>query len=122
MSLIPLCNICVAYIADVFTAGTVSYTKTGETYTATAAEMAEFYQSTVEAWGEELGCKGIFYGSAFVEMAPSTAKPKGFMRALCMYYSIFGEEMPEGTNVQGTSSSGVKKIKAAAAKYCLNTQ
>ncbi len=107
---------------DVFTAGTVSYTKTGETYTATAAEMAEFYQSTVEAWGEELGCKGIFYGSAFVEMAPSTAKPKGFMRALCMYYSIFGEEMPEGTDVQGTSSSGVKKIKAAAAKYCLNTQ
>jgi hypothetical protein len=41
------------------------------------------------------------------------------MRALCIYYSIFGEEMPDGTNVQGTSSGGVKSIKAAAAEYCL---
>lgn len=105
---------------SIFTTGTVSYTKTGETYTATEAEMAAFYQSTVEAWGKELGCKGIFYGSAFVDMAPSTSKSKGFMRALCMYYSIFGEEMPDGTDVQGTSSGGVTKIKNAAAKYCLN--
>ena len=104
---------------DVFTAEGVSYAKTGETYTATATEMATFYQTTVEAWGSELGCGTILYGSAFVDMAPSTSKPKGFMRALCMYYSIFGEEMPDGTDVQGTSSTGVKKIKAAAAKYCL---
>jgi len=41
------------------------------------------------------------------------------MRALCIYYSIFNEEMPSGTDVQGTSSSGVTKIKAAASKYCL---
>ncbi len=105
---------------DIFTTGGISYVKTGETLTATAAEMATFYQTTVEAWCEELGCKGIFYGSSYAEFAPSTSKSKGFMRALCIYYSMFGEEMPEGTDVQGTSSSGVTKIKNAAAKYCLN--
>ncbi len=103
----------------VFTTGSVSYENTGETYTATTEEMGAFYQSTVESWCEELGCKGIFYGSAYSEFAPSTSKPKGFMRALCIYYAIFGEEMPDGTDVQGTSSSGVTKIKNAAAKYCL---
>ena len=106
----------------IFTTGPVSYESSGNKYTATAAEMAAFYQTTVEQWCEELGCEGIFYGSAYVDMAPSTSKAKGFMRALCMYYAIFDEEMPEGTNVQGTSSSGVTKIKNAAAKYCLNTK
>ena len=106
---------------SVFTTGdAIAYTKTGETYTATKDEMSAFYQSTVEDWCEKLGCKSILYGSAYIDMAPSTDKAKGFMRALCIYYSVFGEEMPDGTNVQGTSSSGVKKIKSAAAKYCLN--
>ena len=104
---------------DVFTTDGIVYAKTGETYTATEAEMGTFYQTTIEVWAKEVAVKGIFYGSAYNDMAPKTAKPKGFMRALCMYYAIFGEEMPNGTDVQGTSSSGVKSIKAAAAKYCL---
>jgi hypothetical protein len=106
---------------DVFTTGdAIEYTKTGETLTATGLEMSNFYKGTVEAWCEELGCKTILYGSCYDDgFQPSTSKPKGFMRALCIYYSIFGEEMPDGTNVQGTSSSGVTKIKNAAAKYCL---
>ena len=104
---------------DVFTTNGIAYAKTGETYTATGAEMGTFYQTTIEGWAKEVAVKGIFYGSAYNDMAPSTSKAKGFMRALCMYYSIFGEEMPDGTDVQGTSTSGVKKIKAAAAKYCL---
>ena len=98
----------------------IEYTKTGETYTATGLEMSNFYKETVEAWSAELGCKTILYGSSYDDgFQPSTSKPKGFMRALCIYYSIFGEEMPSGTDVQGTSSSGVTKIKNAAAKYCL---
>jgi len=106
---------------DVFTTGSITYDKTGESLTATGKEISDFYRATVESWCAELGCKGIYYGSSYDDgFQPSTTKPKGFMRALCIYYSIFGEEMPEGTNVQGTSSSGVKKIQAAAAKYCLN--
>jgi hypothetical protein len=106
---------------DVFTTGdAIEYTKTGETLTATGKEMSNFYKETVETWCENLGCKTILYGSSYDDgFQPSTSKPKGFMRALCIYYSIFGEEMPDGTNVQGTSSSGVTKIKNAAAKYCL---
>ena len=106
---------------NVFTTGGVAYTKTSETLTATAKEMSNFYKETVEAWCAELGCKTILYGSSYDDgFQPTTDKPKGFMRALCIYYSVFGEEMPSGTNVQGTSSSGVTKIKNAAAKYCLN--
>ena len=107
--------------ATVFTTGGVAYTKTSETLTATGLEMSNFYKETVEAWCAELGCKTILYGSSYDDgFQPSTDKPKGFMRALCIYYSVFGEEMPSGTNVQGTSSGGVTKIKNAAAKYCLN--
>jgi hypothetical protein len=106
---------------SVFTTGGVAYTKTSETLTATGLEMSNFYKETIESWCAELGCKTILYGSAYDDgFQPSTSKPKGFMRALCIYYSVFGEEMPSGTNVQGTSSSGVTKIKNAAAKYCLN--
>ena len=105
---------------SIYTTGGITYTKTAEKYTATAAEMANFYKETVEAWCAELGCKTILYGNAYDNaFAPSTDAPRGFMRALCIYYSIFGEEMPDGANVQGTSSNGVKKIKAAAAEYCL---
>jgi hypothetical protein len=105
--------------ATIFSPEGVSYTSTGEKSTLSAAEMGTYYQTVVEGWCAELGCKSIFYGSAFNEMAPTTSKAKGFMRALCIYYSIFNEEMPSGADVQGTSSSGVKKIKAAAAKYCM---
>ncbi|MBO5716027.1 MAG: FIVAR domain-containing protein [Clostridia bacterium] len=106
---------------DVFTTGSIAYDKTGESITATAKEISDFYRTTIESWSAELGCKGIYYGSSYDDgFQPSTSKPKGFMRALCIYYSIFGEEMPTGTNVQGTSSSGVKKIQEAVAKYCLN--
>ena len=105
--------------ASIFSPEGVSYEKTGETSTVSAADMGTYYQTVVEEWCAELGCKSILYGSAYNQMSPSTSKAKGFMRALCIYYSIFGEEMPSGTNVQGTSSSGVTKIKAAAAKYCL---
>ena len=104
----------------IFTTGDVEYTSTGDKLTATGLEMSNFYKETVEAWSAELGCKTILYGSSYDDgFQPSTSKPKGFMRALCIYYSIFGEEMPDGTDVQGTSSSGVKKIKSAAAEYCL---
>lgn len=105
--------------ATIFSPEGVSYTSTGEKSTLSAADMGTYYQTVVEKWCAELGCKSILYGSAYNEMAPSTSKAKGFMRALCIYYSIFNEEMPSGADVQGTSSSGVKKIKAAAAKYCL---
>ena len=105
--------------ATIFSPEGVSYTSTGEKSTLSAAEMGTYYQTVVEQWCAELGCKSILYGSAYNEMSPSTSKAKGFMRALCIYYSIFNEEMPSGTDVQGTSSSGVTKIKAAAAKYCL---
>ena len=106
---------------DVFTTGEIAYTKTGESLTATGAEMSDFYKETVEAWAEELGCKTILYGSSYDRgFQPTTSKPKGLMRALCIYYAIFGEEMPAGTEVQGTSSSGVTKIKNAAAKYCMH--
>ena len=105
--------------ATIFNPEGVSYTSTGEKSTLSAADMGTYYQTVVEQWCAELGCKSILYGSAYNEMAPSTSKAKGFMRALCIYYSIFNEEMPSGADVQGTSSSGVKKIKAAAAKYCL---
>ncbi len=105
---------------DIFTTGSVAYTKTGETLTATGLEMSNFYKETIESWCAELGCKTILYGSSYDDgYQPTTSKPKGFMRALCIYYSVFGEEMPSGTNVQGTSSSGVTKIKNAVAKYCL---
>ena len=105
---------------DVFTTGSVAYNKTGDSLTATAKEISDFYRTTIESWSAELGCKGIYYGSSYDDgFKPTTDKPKGLMRALCIYYSIFGEEMPTGTNVQGTSSSGVQKIQAAAAKYCL---
>jgi hypothetical protein len=104
----------------VFTTGSIAYDKTGDSLTATEKEISDFYRTTIESWSAELGCKGIYYGSSYDDgFKPTTDKPKGFMRALCIYYSIFGEEMPTGTNVQGTSSSGVKKIQAAAAKYCL---
>ncbi len=108
-----------ASTATIYNPEGISYTSTGEKSTLSAADMGNYYQTVVEHWCAQLGCKSILYGSAYNDMSPSTDKSKGFMRALCIYYSIFNEEMPSGADVQGTSSNGVKKIKAAAANYCL---
>ncbi len=93
----------------------ISYKETSQTYTATAEEVSNYYKSTVESWGAELGAKTVLYGTAIVNFTPSTSNPKLFMRAVCIYYAIFGEEIPDGSEVLGTTSSGVKKIKDACA-------
>lgn len=108
---------------DIFKTGVVGYEKKGTKESMTAEAGTNYYKSVVESWANELGCKTILYGNAYIEYFKndSTSDAKlGYLEAVCLYNALFGRSVPENCTVlNGLNENIAAALRLVADKYCL---
>ena len=102
--------------------GELNYTKTSNKETYTSAEMSKYYADLAKAWAEELGCKYIDYANGYTDLSAAgikNATTVGYLQACSLFYSIFGEEIPETSKeLNGLSASVAAEVRKIAIKRC----
>ena len=102
--------------------GELNYTKTDKKETFSAAEMSQYYTDLAKAWADELGCKSISYANAYMDLTNAGIKSDisvGYLQACSLFYSIFGEEIPETSKeLNGLSATVAADVRKIALKHC----
>lgn len=102
--------------------GDTNYSDTGRKETATAKEITEYMADLATTWADEVGCKAILYGNAYLEYSQNRTKPGvGYLQAACLYNAFFGEEISaECTETNGLDANTAAILRGYAAKHCLD--
>ena len=102
--------------------GELNYTKTSNKETYTSAEMSKYYADLAKAWAEELGCKYIDYANGYTDLSAAgikNATTVGYLQACSLFYSIFGEEIPETSKeLNGLTATVATEVRKIALKHC----
>ncbi len=97
-----------------------NYDKTAKSETCTAAEGTAYFSRLASDMASTLGCKTILYGEAYHKLSPATKENTGYLQACCLYYTLFGREIPGTTTMRnGLSAEEAEKVRSYAKEVCI---
>ncbi len=97
-----------------------TYDKTSQTETYSAGVGTAYFSQIALEMAAALDCDTILYGEAYHKLSPATKEKVGYLQACCLYYSLFGKEIPETVTAQnGLSDADAAAVRSYAKEFCL---